>query len=78
MFPDLEAALGCKLPSPADLHTEEAKLALDRYVPYIYCLVTWICRVFGSFRYEVPNLPYLRLVSATLLKNRRVSTTFEL
>jgi hypothetical protein len=30
MFPDLEAALGCKLPSPTDLHTEDARLALDK------------------------------------------------
>ncbi len=30
MFPDLEAALGCKLPSPTELHTEEARQALDR------------------------------------------------
>lgn len=29
MFPDLEAALGCKLPSPDQLHTEEARLQLD-------------------------------------------------
>jgi len=29
MFPDLEAALGCKLPSPTDLHTDEARQALD-------------------------------------------------
>jgi len=30
MFPDLEAALGTKLPSPDTLHTEEARLHLDR------------------------------------------------
>jgi len=30
MFPDLEAALGCSLPSPDSLHTEEARLHLDR------------------------------------------------
>jgi len=30
MFPDLEKALGTKLPSPDSLHTEEARLHLDR------------------------------------------------
>merc|ERR1712013_649172 len=30
MFPDLEKALGTKLPSPDTLHTEEARLHLDR------------------------------------------------
>ena len=30
MFPDLEAALGCSLPKPDTLHTEEARLHLDR------------------------------------------------
>ena len=30
MFPDLEKALNCKLPSPDTLHTEEARLHLDR------------------------------------------------
>jgi len=30
MFPDLEAALGEKLPAPENLHTEEARLALDK------------------------------------------------
>merc|ERR1719219_3177134 len=30
MFPDLEAALGCSLPSPDSLHTEEARLHLDK------------------------------------------------
>jgi len=30
MFPDLEAALGCSLPAPDSLHTEEARLHLDR------------------------------------------------
>jgi len=30
MFPDLEAALGCSLPSPDSLHTEQARLHLDR------------------------------------------------
>jgi len=30
MFPDLEAALQMKLPCPTQLHTEEAKLALDK------------------------------------------------
>ena len=30
MFPDLEAALGCALPSPDSLHTEEARLHLDK------------------------------------------------
>ena len=30
MFPDLEAALGCSLPSPDSLHTDEARLQLDK------------------------------------------------
>jgi len=30
MFPDLEKALGCALPKPDTLHTEEARLHLDR------------------------------------------------
>jgi len=30
MFPDLEAALGEKLPAPTDLHTDDARLALDK------------------------------------------------
>jgi len=30
MFPDLEKALGCSLPKPDTLHTEEARLHLDR------------------------------------------------
>merc|ERR1711972_834024 len=30
MFPDLEKALGVELPSPTDLHTEEARAALDK------------------------------------------------
>jgi len=30
MFPDLEAALGCSLPSPDSLHTDEARLHLDK------------------------------------------------
>jgi len=30
MFPDLEKALGEKLPKPTDLHTEEARLKLDQ------------------------------------------------
>ena len=29
MFPDLERILGCKLPEPELLHTEEARKALD-------------------------------------------------
>ena len=29
MFPDLEKALGEKLPKPTDLHTEEARSRLD-------------------------------------------------
>ena len=29
MFPDLEKALGAKLPAPDQLHTEEARAALD-------------------------------------------------
>ena len=29
MFPDLEKALGAKLPAPDQLHTEEARVALD-------------------------------------------------
>jgi hypothetical protein len=37
MFPDLEAALGCKLPSPTELHTEEARQALDRCRPLSIC-----------------------------------------
>jgi hypothetical protein len=41
MFPDLEAALGCKLPSPTELHTEEARQALDR------CRLLPICRCCG-------------------------------
>ena len=35
MFPDLERILECKLPSPENLHTEEARLALDKLV-FIY------------------------------------------
>jgi hypothetical protein len=38
MFPDLEAALGCKLPSPTELHTEEARQALDRCRLLSFCL----------------------------------------
>jgi len=30
MFPDLERILGVKLPNPQDLHTDEARLALDK------------------------------------------------
>ena len=30
MFPDLEKALGEKLPAPDTLHTDEARLALDK------------------------------------------------
>ena len=30
MFPDLEAALGEKLPAPDQLHTEEARASLDK------------------------------------------------
>ena len=30
MFPDLEKALGEKLPKPTELHTEEARLHLDK------------------------------------------------
>ena len=41
MFPDLEAALGCSLPAPDSLHTEEARLHLDRICQQkqvnIYC-----------------------------------------
>ena len=53
MFPDLERILGVKLPNPQDLHTDEARLALDKWVVFwrthlSNCLVTLTLIMFGG------------------------------
>ena len=45
MFPDLEKALGCSLPKPDTLHTEEARLHLDRICAENQVKLFFVCLI---------------------------------